>query len=78
MGTKCSVERRRYREGHKRGLRERREEEEDDYYDRTNKKSKSEKKTPESREVIQETLAYKKKMLAYYEKQIQMSQTAEP
>ena len=72
-----SVERRRYREGHKRGMRERLLDEEDDYFDRTDRKSKrdrrdggSQKKVLDSKEILQEKLAYKKKMLQYYEQQL--------
>lgn len=46
--------------------------EEDDYFDRTDKKSKrgGNAKKIESKEVLQEKLAYKKKMLSYYEQQL--------
>ena len=76
IGITFSVERRRYREGHKRGMRERLLDEEDDYFDRTDRKSKrnacngGQKKMLDSKEILQEKLSYKKKMLEYYEQQL--------
>lgn len=77
-----SIERRRYKENHRRELRERRLDEEDSYYDRTNRKKyecdeymncRKEVVRPESRDILVEKLAYKKKMLAYYESQLQQT-----
>ena len=74
------IERRVYKESHQRGLRERRLDEEDSYFDRTNRKkfaflvskviSRKEVSRPESRDILVEKLAYKKKLLAYYESQL--------
>ena len=76
MAMDCSVERRRYREGHKRGVRERQLDEEDSYYDRTEHK----RKLPvlqESREVLAEKLEYKKKRLAFYEERLRSMEKVE-
>ena len=58
-------------------MRERLLDEEDDYFDRTDRKLKrngwggdSQKKMLDSKEILQEKLAYKKKMLQYYEQQL--------
>ena len=80
-----TIERRVYKESHQRGLRERRLDEEDSYFDRTNRKksvytfeliSRKEVSRPESREILVEKLAYKKKMLAYYESQLSQMEPA--
>lgn len=63
------MERRRYKEGHKRGLRERQLDEEDSYYDRTERKRKAP-VFQETSEVLKEKLKYKKKRLAYYEERL--------
>ena len=62
--VKHSGERRRYREGHKRGEAERRAEEEDEYFDRT---KRTKRPMPESREILESKLAYKEKMLVFLE-----------
>ena len=68
-GVERSVERRRYKVGHKRGLRERQLDEEDSYYDRTERKRKGP-VFQESSEMLKEKLEFKKKRLAYYEERL--------
>lgn len=81
-----SVERRRFLEARRRGVRERLLDEEDSYYDRTDRKrfprfhvlmGRTRRTAPESRAALQEKLAYKEKSLKFYRAELAASE-AEP